>query len=156
MLAALRERDVASGAIDVKGKGKGKAAAAVLTEGPFAKALVEEMASFTSSAALLSNAHAAPGGIVIREGGGAQTPEVVEEGKPTTTSVAQLSADEAMARALFDQEMQREEGKARKSIKRAAASAAGGDGCGSRSSLLPVPLTASLTPGCQLRPLLSP
>jgi hypothetical protein len=132
---------VASGAIDIsgKGKGKGKAVGAVLTEGPFAKHLVEEMASFTSSAALRSSAHAAPGGIVIREAGAA-TPEV-EEGKPTTTSVAQLSADEAMARALFDQEMQREEGKARKSIKRAAASAAGADGCG-------FPFLAQCTQAC--------
>lgn len=130
ILAALRERDVASGAVDVKGKGKGKAAAVVLSETLFAASLAEEMATFTSAAALLSNAHAAPGGIVIREGGAPAAAEAAAtDGKPTTTSTAQMTADEAMARALFEQEMAREEGKARKSIKRAAASAAGGDGC---------------------------
>lgn len=140
VLSVLRERDVASGAIDVKGKGKGKAAAVVLSESPFAKALAEEMATFTSAAVLLSNAHAAPGGIVIKDGAAPAAAEADESGKPTTTSTAQMTADEAMARALFEQEMAREEGKARKSIKRAAASAAGGDGCG---GLLPTRLSLS-------------
>jgi DNA (cytosine-5)-methyltransferase 1 len=113
----------ASKACPADAKGKGKATAVVgLAGSAFATALRAEMAA---AAAALARGQAAPapgGGISIRE-----APAPGAAAGPTSTSVAQMSADEAMARSMIDAERAKEAAKARKLVARAAAVAAGGE-----------------------------
>jgi hypothetical protein len=108
-------------------KGKGKASAPMLAAGAFATGLRAEMASAAANAARGAAPPAPGGGIVIRDAADTAAAMDLAPAGPTSTSAAQMSADEAMARAMADGERAKETAKAKKAVARAAAAAAGGE-----------------------------
>jgi hypothetical protein len=122
VLERIAAHDVAhAAAADSKGKGKA-AAPLALAASAFAVALRAEMASAAAGARTLGGS-APGGGIVIRDTSAAAD----ASGEPTSTSAAQMSADEALARSMMDADRAKETAKARKAVARAAAAAAGGE-----------------------------
>ena len=122
LLERLAAHDAAHvAAADAKGKGKATAPLA-LAASPFATGLRAEMTAAASSRAL--HVSAPGGGIVIND---APAGAADATGGVTSTSAAQMTADEAMARAMADADRAKETAKARKAVARAAAVAAGGE-----------------------------
>jgi hypothetical protein len=125
VLERIAAHDAAhSAAADAKGKGKA-AAPLALAAGAFAIALRAEMAS-ASAGARAPGGSVPGGGIVIRDAADAAA-DAAAAGEPTSTSAAQMSADEALARSMMDADRAKETAKARKAVARAAAAAAGGE-----------------------------